>query len=248
MNTKILNFFMENLKDTFNLPKYADIRIDESIDYLQLPWTPAKRDKFERLVKNTFDLDVTFKGTIANIINDIDTRYLHWFFGTVWKPRTDEYGFTGWNVIDEINQYNPKSVLDVGCGYNQFKGKINNLIGIDPFNTAADYMVDIREYDVDDRYDAIMVFGSINFNAYEDIDVRVAQVAKLLAAGGRIYFRANPGVQHIKDNGAPYNGPWIDVFPWSFEYAKHFAEKYKLELESFKKDNHSRLFFVMKKP
>jgi SAM-dependent methyltransferase len=150
--------------------------------------------------------------------------------------------------VDEINSHDPKAVLDVGCGYNQFKGKINNLVGIDPFNTNADYMVDILEYNVDDRYDAIIVFGSINFNEYEDIDMRVAQVVRLLADGGRIYFRANPGIQHDITQGAAYHGPWVDVFAWSFEYAKHFAEKYGLELEAFKKDSNTRLFFVMKKP
>lgn len=248
MNTKIFNFFIENLRESFNLPKYSSLKIDETVDYMCLPWTPAKRDKFERLVKSTFDLNVTFKGTIADIVNDIDTRYLHWFFGTVWKPRTEEFGFTGWAIVDEVNQHDPKAVLDVGCGYNQFKGKINNLIGIDPFNDAADYMVDILEYDVEDQYDAILVFGSINFNAYEDIDARVAQVVKLLATGGRIYFRANPGVQHCVATGAAFDGPWVDVFAWSFDYAKHFADKYELELETFKKDSNSRLFFVMKKP
>ena len=246
MNTKILNFFLENLKIAFELPKYKDIIIDEVAVYNQLPWTPAKRDKFERLVKSTFNLDVTFKGTVANIVNDIDTRYLNWFFGKIWEPRTEDYEFTGWGIVDEINQHNPKSVLDVGCGYNQFKGKINNLIGIDPFNTAADYMVDILEYNVDDRYDAILAFGSINFNSYEDIDVRVAQVVKHLAPGGRIYWRVNPGIPHDTTKGGKWHGPWIEIFPWSFDYAKHFSNKYNLELETFKKDSNERLFFVTK--
>lgn len=247
MNTKIFKFFVENLTETFNLPKYQGLLINKDTVYTELPWTPAKRDKFERSVKDTFNLDVTFKGTIKDIVTDIDTRYLHWFFGQTWKPRTEEFGFTGWGIVDEVNKHNPQSVLDVGCGYNQFKNKIKGLVGIDPFNAAADYMVDILEYNVDDRYDAILVFGSINFNEYDDIDARIAQVVKLLADNGRIYFRANPGVQHDKTQGAPYHGPWVDVFAWSFEYAKHFAEKYNLELETFKKDNNSRLFFVYKK-
>ena len=240
MNTKILYFFLENLKETFNLPKYASVSIGLTTEYNKLPWTPAKRDKFERHVKDTFKLDVTFRGTIEDIVTDLDVRYLKYFFGSVWKPRTDDFGFSGWAIVDEINSRNPANVLDVGCGYNQFKGKINNLVGIDPFNTAADYMVDILEYDVEDRYDAIMVFGSINFNQYEDVDVRIAQVVKLLANNGRIYFRANPGIDRE-------NGPWIQYFPWSFDWATHFAKKYNLELETFKKDAHERLYFIMKR-
>jgi hypothetical protein len=247
MNTKIFKYFVENLQETFSLPKYADIKITKDTVYNDLPWTPAKKDKFERAVKSTFNLDVTFQGTIKDIVTDIDTRYLHWFFGTVWKPRTNEFGFTGWTIVDEVNQHNPKAVLDVGCGYNQFKDKIQNLIGIDPFNTAADYMIDILEYNTDDLYDAILVFGSINFNDYEDIDARIAQVVKHLANGGRIYWRANPGLQHEISKGAQFDGPWVDVFAWNFDYAKHFADKYNLTLETFKKDNNSRLYFVMMK-
>jgi hypothetical protein len=32
-----------------------------------------------------------------------------------------------------------ESVLDVGCGYNEFKGKINNLTGLDPYNKKCGY-------------------------------------------------------------------------------------------------------------
>ena len=55
---------------------------------------------------------------------------------------------------NEINKLNPRKVLDVGCGYNQFKGRINNLIGIDPYNNCADYQVDIFEFvDEPNSYD-----------------------------------------------------------------------------------------------
>ena len=35
---------------------------------------------------------------------------------------------------------NPDNVVDIGCGFNEFKGKITNLIGIDPYNDKADIM------------------------------------------------------------------------------------------------------------
>jgi len=244
MNTKIYKFFKENIEEFFKLPKYSNIVINENTVYNTLPWTPARRDKFERLVKETFGLDVTFKGTIKEIVCDIDYRYLKYFFGSVWKPRTESFEFTGWEIVNQINSLNPKSVLDVGCGYNQFKNKIQNLIGIDPFNASADYMIDILDYNVDDKYDVIIVFGSINFNDYEEIDARMSKVFGLLSDGGKLFMRANPGKQHIVAEGAEYDGPWVDVFPWSFEYAKEFANKYSVKLESFKQDNNDRLFFV----
>lgn len=247
MNNKIYKFFEENIKEFFKLPKYANITIGKDTVYSSLPWTPARRDKFERLVKETFGLDVTFRGTIKDIATDVDYRYLKYFFGSIWQPRTETFEFTGWEVVNQINALTPKSVLDVGCGYNQFKGKVNNLIGIDPFNPNADYMIDILDYNVDDKYDVIMVFGSINFNDYEEIDSRLAKVFSLLDTNGKVFMRANPGLQHVVAEGADYEGPWVDVFPWSFEYANEFAKKYDVKLESFKQDANNRLFFIYSK-
>lgn len=247
MNRKIFNFIEENLTESFNLPKYADVVIDKDSVYNELPWTPARRDKFERLVKETFGLDVKFQGTIKDIVADIDYRYLKYFFGTVWQHRTDTFGFSGWEVVNQINALNPKAVLDVGCGYNQFKDKVQNLIGIDPFNPNADYMIDILDYNVDDLYDVIMVFGSINFNDIDEVQARLAKVFSLLAPNGKVFVRANPGIQHVRATGAEFDGPWVDVFEWSFDYANHFAKAYKMTLETFKQDQNGRLFFIYSK-
>jgi len=133
-------------------------------------------------------------------------------------------------------------VLDVGCGYNQFKERIPNLIGIDPYNNMSDYQVDILEYaNVDEHFDAIIALGSINFNSLEDIRVRLANCNKLLAKGGKMFFRVNPGIQHK-------NGPWVEVFEWSFEVAHNFAKEFELELETFKQDSNDRKYFVFAKP
>ena len=51
-----------------------------------------------------------------------------------------------WSGLDQLP---PGSrVLDVGCGYHPFKGRINNIVGIDPYNNCADYEVDILDYKV----------------------------------------------------------------------------------------------------
>ena len=143
---------------------------------------------------------------------------------------------------DEVKKLNPKAVLDVGCGYNQFKERIPNLIGIDPYNNMSDYQVDVLEYaNVDEHFDAIIALGSINFNSIEDIRVRLANCNKLLAKGGKMFFRVNPGIQHK-------HGPWVEVFEWSFEVAHNFAKEFGLELETFKQDANDRKYFVYSKP
>jgi SAM-dependent methyltransferase len=241
MNNKIFKLITENLKNSFNLPKYSEVKYDANTILLDLPWTPARFRKFQEIIEYKLDLDSTFKGTIQEIVDDFDKRYMYRFFSEIWKPKTDVYAYTGWGIVEEVNKLNPKAVLDVGCGYNQFKSRIPNLVGIDPCNHDADYMVDILDYKVaDESYDAIIAFGSINFNSKKDIEERFAHCVRLLSKNGKMFFRVNPGISHK-------NGPWVDIFPWSFEVVNEFVVKYNLTLEIFKKDNNDRLYFVVKK-
>ena len=236
---------MENLNEAFDLPKYADILdpIDEKTIIETLPWTPARYEKFKETISETLSVsNFSFDGTVEDVVNRLDVKYSTMFFGEIWKPQTEMYSHTGWQLVEEVNKLNPRAVLDVGCGYNQFKGRIQNLIGIDPYNKLSDYEVDILEYaNVDEHFDAIIALGSINFNSEEDIRLRLANCMKLLAKGGKMFFRVNPGIQHK-------TGPWVEVFAWSFEYAYKFAKEFGVELETFKKDANDRLYFVYHKP
>ncbi len=238
MNTKIFTLLQKNLQLAFNLPKYAKISIDENTLIQDLPWTPARYKKFKDTVEAELSLSCDYIGTLKDITQDLSERYTHRFFAEIWKPRTNEYDYTGWQLAEEINNLNPKSVLDVGCGYHPFKGRIQNLIGIDPYNNCADYMVDILDYV--GEHDVIIALGSINFNSKDEIEKRFAKCVSILQQGGSMFLRANPGISHK-------TGPYVDIFPWSFEVVKEFADKYNLKLETFKKDNNDRLYFVYKK-
>ena len=59
---------------------------------------------------------------------------------------TKKFKYSGLAIIDEVNAMNPDNVIDIGCGYNEFKGKIKNLIGIDPYNDRADIDVHTLDY------------------------------------------------------------------------------------------------------
>jgi hypothetical protein len=155
-----------------------------------------------------------YRGTLTEITADLSERYTHRFFAEIWKPRTGDYDHSGWALADEIAKQDPKNVLDVGCGYHPFKGRIPNLIGIDPYNNCADYEVDILEYKVKpESHDHVIALGSINFNS--------------------------------KDK----TGPYVDIFPWTFEIVNEFAERYNLKLLEFKREptELGRLFFVYQK-
>jgi hypothetical protein len=188
-------------------------------------------------------LSCEYCGTLQEICDDLSERYTHRFFAEIWKPRTGDYEHTGWELAEEVNRLNPTSVLDVGCGYHPFKGRIQNLVGIDPYNNCADYEVDILDYKVrPGTHDHIIALGSINFNSKDEIEQRFAHCVSLLTSGGKFYLRANPGLPHK-------TGPYVDIFPWTFEIVNEFAEKYNLKLLEFKREpaELGRLFFVYQK-
>jgi len=244
MNTKILNLIKENLQKSFSLPKYKKIldSINEDTIIEDLPWTPARYRKFKDAVELEIDLPCDYQGTLKDIVDDLSERYILRFFSEIWKPRTNDYDYTGWKLAETITASNPIKVLDVGCGYHPFKGRIPNLIGIDPYNNLADFEVDILEYRVKpESFDHIIALGSINFNSRDEIEARFQHCVNLLMKGGKFYLRANPGIIHK-------NGPYVEIFPWNFEIVNEFADKFGLNLLEFKKDANNRLYFVYEKP
>jgi SAM-dependent methyltransferase len=241
MNTKIFSLITKNLQSAFILPKYSKISVMEETQVDALPWTPARYRKFKDAVEAELSLPCEYRGTLREIADDLSERYTHRFFAEIWKPRTGDYEHTGWSLVDEINALEPQSVLDVGCGYHPFKGRIQNLVGIDPYNNCADYEVDILDYKVKpESHDVIIALGSINFNSRDDIEQRFSHCVDLLKPGGKFYLRANPGITHK-------TGPYVEIFPWTFEVVNEFAETYNLKLDTFKRDANDRLYFVYTK-
>lgn len=243
MNNKIFSYVNKKLHETFHLDKHEQIRskITPHTVIRDLPWTPGREKKFQDAMEKDLWFNINMDLTIEQAVQILDKQYSHRFFQEMWRPRTDDYSYTGWSLVKEINDLNPDAVLDVGCGYHPFKERIQNIVGIDPYNDNADYMVDILEYTVlKETYDVILALGSINFNSRDEIEQRFSHCVDLLKAGGRFYIRANPGIPHK-------NGPYVDIFPWSFEIAQQLAVDYNLELLSFKKDNNNRLFFSYRK-
>jgi hypothetical protein len=246
MNTKIFALITKNLNTAFGLPKYEQVRcnIGATTVVEDLPWTPSRYKKFKDNMWDELQLTADYIGTVEQVVSELSEEYIKRFFSEIWKPRTGEYDYSGWALVDEIGKQNPKSVLDVGCGYHPFKGRIPNLVGIDPYNNCADFMVDILDYKVKPAsHDHIIALGSINFNSRDEIEKRFAHCVNLLASGGKFYLRANPGLPHK-------TGPYVDIFPWSFEIVNELAETYNLKLETFKKEPSElgRLYFVYSKP
>lgn len=223
-----------------------NLKILQELDKLLHTSPQLLRDqpKLRQAINATFDVmldDVSFS-TLGEIVDRIDQAVLKKYFTQVWQPKTKKYKYSGLSLIDEINNLNPRSVLDLGCGYNEFKGKINNLVGVDPYNQNADVISSIVGYRSKTKFDVIIVLGSINFGSTDTIFAELENAVGLLAPGGKLFARVNPGLAH-----EPPESKWISFYPWTNTFILNTAEYFDLDILDMRYDSNDRMYFVWKK-
>jgi len=203
-------------------------------------------DDVERItdpyIRETFDVIVARCLTLDEYTDKIEDACLHKYFSKYWQNDMKKWKYSGVALIDEVNSLKPRAVLDVGCGYNEFKGKINNLIGIDPYNDRADLEVSTMDYKTDQKFDVILCLGSVNFGNRDKIIAEVGRCVNLLAEGGTMFFRVNPGIQHDKPEAK-----WIEFFAWNVPFIIELAEMFNLQVLDIRDDTNSRKYFVYRK-
>ena len=64
----------------------------------------------------------------------------------------------------------------------------------------------------------------------------------LLAEGGTMFFRVNPGVQHDKPES-----DWIEFYAWNVPFIIELSEMYNLKILDIRDDTNQRKYFVYKK-
>ena len=193
-------------------------------------------------IKETFGVEVKRCDKLEEYTQAIDDACLHRYFSKYWDNDMRKWKYSGLALIDEVNSLRPRAVLDVGCGYNEFKGKIKNLIGIDPYNDRADFEVSTMEYKTNQRFDVILCLGSVNFGSKDKIIAEVGRCVNLLAEGGTMFFRVNPGIQHDKPEAY-----WIEFFAWNVPFIIDLAEMFGLQVLDIRDDTNSRKYFVYRK-
>lgn len=168
----------------------------------------------------------------------IDQNYINWYFANEWQAQTENYVYSGLALIDKIQP--DEWVLDVGCGQNHYKGKIKNIIGIDPAFDQADVKCTIEDYQPNRQFDVAFCLGSVNFGNLEHIDQQIAKIVQCLRPQGRIYWRCNPGVHdHSKESFEK-----ITVFPWTWEHQRNLANKYGFVVKNAAMDTNGRVGHV----
>ena len=204
---------------------------ENKLDRITQPW-----------ILETFGVDVRRCDTLEEYSDVIDDACLNKYFSKYWQNDMKKWKYSGVQLIDEVNSLKPRAVLDVGCGYNEFKGKIDNLIGIDPYNNKADFQLGTLEYKTSEKFDVILCLGSVNFGSRDKIIAEIKKCVDLLADNGTMFFRVNPGVQHDKPEAY-----WIEFFPWNVPFIIELAEMFNLKILDIRDDTNSRKYFIYKK-
>jgi len=163
------------------------------------------------------------------------------YFEHVWQPNTDKYKYSGWQLL----RIDPtKKILDVGCGYNPFKEFFkDNLLGIDPYNDAADIRISIEDFETEELFDVAFCLGSINFGNEDVILKQIEKVVSLIKPGGMIYWRQNPGLQDHNNEECKS----IDFFDWSFEKNLDYAKRFGCHVHMLVWDTDNRIYSEWKR-
>ena len=193
-------------------------------------------------ILETFGVKVKICETLEQYVEAIDDACLHKYFSKYWQNDMKKWKYSGLALIDEVNSLKPRAVLDVGCGYNEFKGKIDNLIGIDPYNDLADFKTGTLDYKTDEKFDVILCLGSVNFGNRDKIIAEMEKCVELLADGGTMFFRVNPGVQHDKPEAK-----WIEFYAWNVPFIIELSNMFDLDILDIRDDTNQRKYFILRK-
>lgn len=193
-------------------------------------------------ILETFGVEVKRCDTLEQYVEAIDDACLHKYFSKYWQNDMKKWKYSGLALIDEVNSLKPRAVLDVGCGYNEFKGKIDNLIGIDPYNDLADFKTGTLDYKTDEKFDVILCLGSVNFGNRDKIIAEMEKCVELLADRGTMFFRVNPGVQHDKPEAK-----WIEFYAWNVPFIIELSNMFDLDILDIRDDTNQRKYFILRK-
>jgi hypothetical protein len=217
-----------------------------SIMFQASPQLMRDNELLSKAISGTFGVELNTEFTdIIALADKIHHAVLENYFSKVWQPHTKKYKYSGLSIVDEVNGLNPLNVLDLGCGYNEFKGKIKNLVGVDPYNKKADITSNILDHVGEKPYDVVICLGSINFGSVDKIYNELEHAVKITKPSGLLYFRANPGRQH-----EAMEAKWIEFFNWNSEFIINSAGQLNcsiVELRQEMGERGSRYYFVLKK-
>ena len=142
------------------------------------------------------------------------------------EHRLKGFRYSGTNLIDEINSLNPRSVIDVGCGANYFRGKIKNLIGFDIVNYPdLDFYCSIQDMTIaNDSVDVALALGSLQYSNRELTLQDIQQIVRWLRPGGYLVVRNKQFVSESESENSEF------IYQWSHQWFEKIGSELGLNV------------------
>ena len=167
--------------------------------------------------------------SIDKIDQEVKEKYSKWKYIL---PRALESRFHSTDMPDfaaSVNSYDPKFVIDCGCGFNYWKGKIQNLVGFDSTDYGNnDLVCNFTEADnffAKESADIVLVLGSINTSNKEHIEHNLNLAISWVKPGGYIVMRTRSDFDTLMKD-LPTGGE--NNFIWNAFAIKEYTDKYNL--------------------
>jgi hypothetical protein len=101
------------------------------------------------------------------------------------------FSITPFYYLEYLEELNPKTIADIGCGWNVFKKYIPSIIGWDSNGKWADhsqrYDEKFRE-DYKEKFDCAFSINAVGASSWPDIKTSVSEFLTIVRPGGRIFL------------------------------------------------------------
>ena len=98
------------------------------------------------------------------------------------------------------------------------------------------------DYRPDEKFDVVIVLGSIDFGSTPKIFAELEHAVSLCAQGGTLYFRVNPGLKH-----EPPEAEWISFYPWDANFITNCADYFGVQMLDMRNDAKGRIYFAWRR-
>lgn len=168
--------------------------------------------------------------TMEHFVKEIDKQYQHNYF--VGENGTSTTGVVGeikdinenviankWNIrgqalvdrLQAMQAENPNlTILDMGCGVNEYKKHLNNVTGVDPYREEADILAKQSDFDPQGQtWDVIICFGPMNWYTYDEQYRNMLTLKKCLAPNGLLLWSHNHNYYKLFQPEAEHAHTWL---------------------------------------
>lgn len=130
------------------------------------------------------------------------------------KPIANKWNIRGQALVDRLQAMQAEdpdlTILDMGCGVNEYKKYLNNVTGVDPYREEADILAKQSEFDPQGQtWDVIICFGPMNWYTYDEQYRNMKKLKECLSPNGLLLWSHNHNYYKVFQPDAVHAHTWL---------------------------------------